>query len=178
MKDSHGDGGPAIIPSKMSNRLLRYIIATCHPKMNRRLKHKTLSQPYFSSLKSVEDFTFDKSLQEQPSSLETASDQSFLQKFVLPAVDKLRTSIPFIHQQAKLAEENQKFKLYNENTCKEFHYLLLELLERFQRSLEDLNSHKGPNDQFKKYVVNVLFAGYGLRMIAKGAALRMHLRTI
>ena len=185
MKDSHGDGGPAIIPSKMSNRLLRYIIATCHPKMNRRLKHKTLFQPYFSSLKSVEDFTFDKSLQEQPSSLETASDQSFLQKFVLPAVDKLRTSIPFIHQQAKLAEANQKFELYNENTCKEFHYLLLELLERFQTSVSALSALQKrrspanlPSEQFEQTLVKVLLNGFALQRIAKGSALRMHMRTI
>jgi hypothetical protein len=55
MKDHPSDGGPeAVNPSKMSDRLLRYIIATCYQKMERRLKHKTLSQPYFSSLKSVE----------------------------------------------------------------------------------------------------------------------------
>jgi len=91
-----------------------------------------------------------------------------------------------------LVAADQDFQLYNEKTCKEFHLLLLELLDRFQRSLKDLKdlndlkSHRGSanvtstpdNDQFENYVFDVLFAGDALRMIAKGAALRMHLRTI
>src|SRR5271163_1425885 len=34
------------------------------------------------------------------------------------------------------------------------------------------------NDQFRKSVLHVLFAGYALHRIAKGAALGMYLRTI
>ena len=182
MKDTPGDGGPANIAF---DHLLYYIIATCYPKMERRLGHKTLSEPYIHSLKLVKDVKFNESLREQPSAREIAGDRSFLW-FVLKAVDQFSTQIPHIHQQAKLVEANQDFRLYNENTCNEFHLLLLELLERFQSSLKDLKRHGGSedvtstpdNDQFRKSVLHVLFAGYALQRIAKGAALQMYLRTI
>src|SRR5277367_4657847 len=168
-----------------------YIIATCYPILERRLGHKTLSQPYIHSLKQVKDVPFNESLWEQPSMREIASDRSFL-LFVPTIVEGIRTPIPHIHEQAKLVAADQDFQLYNEKTCKEFHLLLLELLDRFQRSLKylkslkDLKSHRvsanvtstPDNDQFENYVFDVLFAGDALRMIAKGAALWMHLRTI
>jgi hypothetical protein len=186
MKDPPGNGGPAAHITWFE-RLLYYVIATCYPKMERRLGHKTLSQPYIHSLKLVKDVPFNESLRGQPSTREIASDRSFL-LFVLRGVDRLCTPIPHIHEQAKLVAANQDFQLYNENTCKEFHSLLLELLDLFHSSLKGLKEEeeKGSvnvtstpdNDQFKKYVFNVLVAGYALRMIAKGAALRMHLRTI
>jgi hypothetical protein len=185
MKDSPSDGGPAaIVPSEMSNRLLRYIIATCYRKMLRRLNHNTLSRPYFLSLKSVEDVTFNESLRGQPSMLETASDWLFLENVVLDGGHTLRTPIPHILEQANLAVANQNFQLYNQNTCKEFHFLFLEFLERFQTSVSELSKHRGPaknvpaNEQFKQSLVRVLLNGFALQRIAKGTALRMHLRTI
>src|SRR5277367_6231003 len=79
MKDFPSEGGPAaIVPSQMSNRLLRYIIASCYKKMLCWLKHKTLSQPYSLSLQSVRDVTFNESLREQLSMPETERDRSFL----------------------------------------------------------------------------------------------------
>src|SRR5277367_3777069 len=152
----------------MSNRLLRYIIASCYKKMLRRLKHKTLSQPYFLSLHSVRDVTFNESLREQPSMPETESDRSFLVNVVLNGAHTLQTPIPHLLEQAKLAVADQKFQLYNENTCKEFHFLLLEFLERFQTSVSDLKVHEGPantpaNDQFRQSLVRVLLNGFALQ---------------
>jgi len=48
MKDPPGDGGPAT-DTTWVERLQYYVIATCYPKMVRRLGHKTLSQPYIHS---------------------------------------------------------------------------------------------------------------------------------
>ena len=98
--------------------------------MVRWLGHKTLSQPYIHSLELVKDVPFNESLRGQPSTREIASDRSFL-LLVLEGIDQLRTPIPHIHKQAKSISANQDFQLYNENTCKEFHFLLLELLQGF-----------------------------------------------
>jgi len=184
MKDPPGDGSPAADITGLE-RLQYYIIATCYRKMERRLGHKTLSQPYIHSLKQVKDVPFNESLWEQPSTREIASDRSFL-LFLLNVIHQLRTPIPHIHEQAKLVAANQEFQLYNENTCKEFHFLFLELLQGFQRSLENLKKHGDSagvtsncdNNQFREYVVTALLNGFALQTIAKSAALRMHLRTI
>src|SRR5271154_1650780 len=53
--------GPRRNPTSLSERLLRYVIATCYPKMIHRLGHRTLSQPYIDSLIQVTTFQFDES---------------------------------------------------------------------------------------------------------------------
>ena len=180
MKDPPSEGGPAAInPGLWFNRLLYYVIATCYRKMEHRLGNKTLSKPYIDSLNLVkpEDVSFNESLpHEQPSRRENEADWSFLE-FVQITAHRLRTQIPHIREQAELAAANKDFQLYNKNTCKEFHLLLLELLQRFQTSLKDLKANVD-NDQFPNYVRQVLSAGYGLQTMSKGTALRMHLRTI
>src|SRR5271156_1263236 len=65
-----GNGGPATDIMTGFENLLYYVIATCYPKMERRLGHKTLSQPYIHSLKLVKDVKFNESLREQPSARE------------------------------------------------------------------------------------------------------------
>ena len=125
------------------------------------------------------DVTFNESLRGEPTKREIASDRSFLSEF-LPE-NHLRTPIPHIHEQGKLAAANQDFQLYNKNTCQEFHSLFLELLGRLQRSLrslKELRNSKHDNDQFTRHVQHALLIGDGLRKMAKGAALGMHLRTI
>jgi hypothetical protein len=180
MKDPPSEGGPAAInPGLWFNRLLYYVIATCYPKMERRLGHK-ISLPYIDSLK-VGDVTFNESLRGEPTTREIASDRSFLSEFLPFVKNYLCIPIPHIHEQGKLAAANQDFQLYNKNTCNEFHSLFLELLGRLQTSLtslKELRNSKNDNGQFTRHVRHAVLIGNGLRKMAKGAALGMHLRTI
>src|SRR5271169_2233629 len=181
----HSIDGPKINPINLSERLLRYIIATCYPKMIRRLGHRTLSQPYIDSLSQVTTFQFDKSQLDQATVDEIENDQLFLLQFLLPAAPMLRTKIPKLTEQAKLAQNRKPVQFYTKDTCAEFHKLLIELLLRFKTSLDELKEARGDakvptrgSAVFKQKVALVMLCGYALQRLAKGAALRAHLKTI
>src|SRR6266700_7616360 len=168
-----------------SERLLRYVIATCYPKMKRRLKHRTLSLPYIKSLEEIPTFQFDESKLSQASKVESANDLLFVRKFMLPFLSNIGTEIPKLIVQAKALKEGKPVYLYTEDTCAEFHALFLELLRNFLTSLDALEKARGDpggptkgSKEFEEAVDNVMFLGYALEKLAKGAALRMHLQTI
>ena len=128
------------------------------------------------------DVKFNESLREKPSTSAIASDRHFLQT-ILAQINRLSISIPHIQKQAELAEADQEFQLYSENTCQEFHRLFLEILTRFRTSLSDLKKFAGApstpsNEEFKESASNLLAAGYWLLKLSTGAALPMHLKTI
>jgi hypothetical protein len=185
MKEPSTSDGPKGNPSSLSKRLLRYVIATCYRKMIRRLGHRTLSQPYIQSLKQVTTFQFDESKLDQASEGETANDRLFLLQFVLTGAWRPCTKFPKLIEQAKVAEDGKTFQLYTKDTCAEFHELLIELLLCFETSLNELAKARGDpkvptqgSEEFKQKVGLVLFCGCALQQLAKGAALRAHLKTI
>ncbi|KAF8953369.1 hypothetical protein BDZ97DRAFT_1929731 [Flammula alnicola] len=156
--------GPKRNPSSVSERLLHY--------------------PYIQSLKQVMTFQFDESKLDQASKDETANNKLFLIKFMLSAVSRLHTKVPKLMEQAKVAKDNKAFQFYTKDTCTEFHELLVELLLHFQESLDELAKARGnaksptkASDEFKQKVELIMLCGYGLQRLAKGAALRMHLKT-
>jgi len=82
-------------------------------------------------------------------------------------------------------ESNKDFQLYTEDTCAEFHGLLILLLVCFEKCLEKLGEMRGDKEvptpcskEFKKSVELVMTCGYALQRLAHGTALRMHLKTI
>lgn len=183
MKDPSPDG-PKIQPGVLSERLLRYVIATCYEKMIQRLRHKTLSLPYSESLKGLNPSKF-VAHSEPASPAEADNDRLFLLKVVLLAHDKFDTKTPNLVKTAKLAEANKSFELYTEDTYMEFHNLLNELLRRFRDNLLELAKCRGKSKYssaalpaFEKQVTLVMGSGYALHKIAKGSALRMHMHAI
>ena len=188
MKDRPSDGGPEETNlTKLSDRLLLYVITTSYPKMLRRMKHKTLSIPYITSLEQVKIVPFDESLRLKASKEEIENDRLFLVRFLLPAIQEswLGLSTPKLFQQANLACEGSPFQLYTEDTCLEFHLLLSILLQKFRGSLEDLSKSRGKenvstvgSEAFKKHLLAVMLNGYALQRIARGSALPMHLQNI
>jgi len=178
MKES-SPSGPKKDPSSLSGRLLRYVIATCYPKMTRRLKHKTLSQPYILSLKQVNTFNVDNSKLDEPQPHRTQHDRLFMTRFFLTTPLEFQNKYPTIKQ----AKMDKDFQLYTEDTCTEFHRLLIFLLVRFEECLEELGQMRGDekvlcSKEFKKSVEQVTMCGYALQRLFHGAALRMHLKTI
>jgi hypothetical protein len=73
------------------------------------------------------------------------------------------------------------FELYTKETCMEFHELLCEPLERFEK-IWRLPGARPPkrnkpvegSDTFKANMFAVLLDGYALQRIARGAALQKH----
>jgi hypothetical protein len=179
---------PSNSEENLSDHLLRYVIAVCYPKMQRRLNHSTLSQPYINSLKKVTEISFHEPPQEPLSQKEIANDQQFLEFVhqVATADHQFSSSFPNTAHQADLFSKGQPFQLYSRDTYKEFHNLLLEFLLHFQDSLNNLADARGPStthpaegsSSFKSYLDAVLLNGYVLQKLSKGSALRTHLKAI
>jgi hypothetical protein len=190
MKDRTSKGGPKEANlTKLSDRLLLYVIAASYPKILRRIKHPTLSIPYITSLNQVKNFHFDESMRSVASKEEIENDRLFLVKYLLTAVEEswLGLSTPNLCQQAKLAKQGDRFQLYTKDTCLEFHLLLSVLLTKFRKSLDDLSKSRGSEDSeeptvgsedFKTHLLAVMLDGYALQRIARGSALPMHVKTI
>ena len=75
--------------------------------------------------------------------------------------------------------------IYTKDTCNKFHLLLVELLGCFNSSLFYLTIAWGTSENpmpgsadFKDGVVRVVTCGCVLQKLTKGAALKMHLKTI
>lgn len=182
MKDSSDGEIPKRDPSKLSGRLQRYVIATCYRKMKHRMNHKTLSKPYVSSLRKVNDndICFDPSEFENPSAQWMTNDWKFLNKFLKTTPPGFQSLYPALLKQAgKPLDEFTP--LYTQDTCVEFHQLFNFLLERFEVWLGKMDSSRGDgqgSDLFKDALEYVFVYGYALQRLAHGAALRMHLQSI
>ena len=136
-------------PEKFSNddsiRLLRYVVATCCPKMIQRLNHKTLSVPLIEALEQIRTFTFEESKLDQEQKEGDESDLLFLTTFLPHAAPELHIPIPKIMEKIKGPsgiEGRSAFRLYTQETCLEFHQLLVQLLLRFRSSLAALVTYQ------------------------------------
>lgn len=125
--------------SELSKHLSRYIAAMSYKKMARRFNNINLSIPYFESLKQVETRNIrfasrgkraDSNKQHDQD--EVDSDRLFLEDFVklyTARPDLLKTKIPNLIKMVGQSPTSDDFELYTNETCVEFHLLLLELLE-------------------------------------------------
>lgn len=121
--------------------------------MDRRLKSGQ-SQAYIQALKQVKEFIFkprpvdetstNKSLRTlQREEIEFSNDRGLLEDFVLLASSKpgmLSIEIPNIILAAHNMPSEGHFELYTDSTHIEFHQLLLELLNRFCKALQNLSA--------------------------------------
>jgi hypothetical protein len=165
------------------NILLKYIITTCHSKMERRFNH-VLSNRHLQSLKQVEDFTFNPELQVDTDVDKILNDRAFITGFVsrTKQAPKLLASlelspIPNIQRMCdNLPHESEPFQLYTSETCTEFHNLVVGLLVKFKKSCFSLAKKKGK--AFRDEIVIMIVCGHTLLRIARGSAFEMHLQNI
>lgn len=159
-------------------RLLRYTIATCYPKMKRRLVDP-VSESYINALTMVKEFSFNPELKRDRRRAEITNDQTFLEHITDNPVG-IKTSIPRIAELYRLHRNDADLELYTRDTCAEFHRLLVDLLESFKKSIHGLStSAESKNYQdFKSHSNTALLTGYALLTMAKGRAFQMHLQTI
>jgi len=181
---------------ELSKWLSRYTAAISYKKMARRFNNKALSVPYIESLKQVKDIPFMSQPRRERADdrrvrYETDSDRRFLEDFVKLYTedrDLLNTQIPNLIAMANnLPPNNGFFQLYANETRTEFHYLLLELLDRFKNALDALvawdkdEADKGSDqavEQFNRNVDDVHRNGYALLRLSRGHAFQMHLENI
>ena len=88
-------------------------------------------------------------------------------------------------KQAQLIAHNKTSQLYTKETCVEFHQILFHLINQFRLSLDALYESWGPSKPltmasktFKTKILLSITYGYALQRLAKGAALKMHLKNI
>jgi hypothetical protein len=160
------------------NSLLHYTVSTCHPKMNRRFKHR-LSKCYFESLKKVKEFRFDSEIHLDTNQSKMVNDLALITGFVSQTKvnpQLIESSIPNIQLLCdNLPHDNEPFQLYTSQTCMDFHKLLVELLKKFQICLDDLDNDRGT---FINNVKATLVFGHALWKIVRGSAFEMHLQNI
>jgi hypothetical protein len=187
-------------PGKLSRKLSQYIAAQSRRRIARRFRNRSLSQPYYDSLKRVKDvppLPLDRkqATNHRPGAAqldkdEYDSDRRFLKHFLGPYNDKECTDsldTPIEHL-LKMVDESMtgsgNIELYTNDTRTEFHHLLLFLLLRFevvlQRLVPDKNSSdSGPEPSvFKESVEQLSYYAYALLRLARGRAFRMHLENI
>jgi hypothetical protein len=163
-------------------RLLRYSIATCHPKMISRLK-TARSTLFIQSLKNLPEFKYNAGPVRDRHLHEIQNDRNFLETIV-----NFKNTIPFgiidisiphmVALHHKLGPEDD---LYNSATYMEFHNLFNQLLECFQTSLESLAVSVSPipsQAEFLQHLGTVFVIGYTLLTIAKSRAFQIYLTNI
>jgi len=165
----------------LMQRLQCHVIATCCPKIARRLR-LSASDFFINSLESVKDWEFDEDQRSEPSAKEIANDAEVA---ALLLEESSVVNFPNLLEQAKLIENQIDKRLYTKETCLEFHIMLLSRIDDFKQSLFSVESFKrtanppteGPPD-FQEAVLQAAMSGSMLQQLTKGAALKMHLKTI
>jgi hypothetical protein len=167
--------------------LQRYIIASCLPKIHSRLTHKILSKPFIDSLKMINMETVKIVHDPQPpNSSEAVADRAFLCEMLHPFVKTacVKTPIPNLLEQATAAIAGQPHRIYTDDTCSEFHELLLELLHLFEENLANLlvcrqqQSSTESLASLEPHMKRVYIFGHALACISRGSAINTHLKTI
>lgn len=133
-------------------RLLSYVVATCYPKLCRRLQHKHWSKPYLECLRNVaanghNNFTPSNM---SPSSAQRQNDKNFLETYVLVHVKPRDLGndikIPRITEKAKSSctHKDSYIDIYDAETCDEFSKLVSHLLRTYECALGVMEAYRTP----------------------------------
>lgn len=176
------------VPKDVSlNRLLKYIVSTCHPKMNRRWMNETLSVPYYASLQDVpsNSITFRDYPVDQRKIDKQIQNDVLLLRSINNVTARLGLKVPELARlAAEYTPDGTQLRIYTKETCREFHELLCALLTSFAASLQALGKHQPKSAQpradseFKKHLGSVLSYGSLLRWIVNGYAIDHHLQNL
>jgi len=166
-------------PDQSLKQLNLYMVIACFRKLAQRACH-TRSMPFFQVLNNVDlkKIDFDKAKPDTtPDGFEITIDKQCLAMFLkfYPGPYEYKC-LQYIRASA------EKSPIYNKDTFKEFHHLLLYILETYREGLERMKTvtgDDGPSKEiFRKAATRVCWAGLLLHTLNTGAALRIHLQTI
>ncbi|KJA15940.1 hypothetical protein HYPSUDRAFT_47888 [Hypholoma sublateritium FD-334 SS-4] len=186
------EGPPGV--TNFSACLFRYTAAMSYEKIKRRLFS---NEQFIDSLRSVTHVPIPSKSRQilqwttgsaTDDNEETSNDFDLLGTFVIITEERTQlidTPIPNLVKLAKNLPQskNSSYKIYDDDTCMEFHQLLLSLLARLGKALERLSvlDAEHPEDysiQFKKSLDNARMYGYALLRLSKGRAFRVHIQNI
>jgi len=174
--------------------LFKYTAAISCQKIYRRISNGDVSQAYITSLKEVTvddiprlSLSNSRGLTGDPKrDKEEISNDGLLLKVIKSSYEEsevLVTETPNLLVLARLPPS--EFPIYNNETSREFHLLLLELLESFESAVKDVRDLLGlaqkPDDySFKldEALDDTRVYGYALLKLARGQAFRMHMENI
>lgn len=170
--------------TELAGNLFKYTAAISCRKIKRRITNKHVSQPYIEALQKVGTMGIPSPPESHNSGLpEEVKHDLLLLKFIAALQGNLATKTPNLLALAKLV--SPPFPIYNNITCTEFHELLLELLNRFEKAVIDLcnldDLDERPDDyssQFATTLRHVHMFGYGLLKLARGQTFQMHMENI
>jgi hypothetical protein len=161
--------------------LMKYVVGKCYPKILYRLTNRFSELDWNSLCNTAMSFPKFQDVSHETSRTtrkQLKYDKEFF-GFILPKL-KLQTDISRLRQ--ALLEPgvlDEPIRAYTKDTYTEYHHLLQELLERFKKSLEDINALKDPDlYQITELVKHVSSLGVGLQTMVGGYVIKAHLRVI
>jgi len=143
-----------------------------------------VSRLFFDSLESITAWEFDENKHDPPKEEDIENDWQFVVSYLLPTEGSGSIcDVPNLIKQAKLVRDRRDKMLYTKESCLEFHGMLLDIIKDFMKSLVALHLTKrvpkSPSTlDFKRKVARTMVCGYVLQRLAKGAALKMHLKNL
>ena len=155
--------------------LLQYVTGASSLKMLSRLRNRALSKHFTSSLKKSSPSKFTEDHQIASNERELEQDKFFLSTL---HTFKFSKPIPNLLKQALAAKSGQSFELYNETTQMEFHTVLCELLEQYEKSLENLvnyppsKSNSNSPKTYRETLLTAVIIGDTLHHLTRTAAIK------
>jgi hypothetical protein len=152
----------------------RYVIATCYLRMLRRLNYH-VSHSFRRALKKSQTFTFSEQSYE-PSASEAINDIGFLSELreIASLLDNKTPKLLGL-------EKEDASNIYTNNTSKEIHLLLCELLDKFSEylaALEPIQKKPDSKGQILNQLDLISRVGTMLRFMVRGSAIKKHLKVI
>ncbi len=189
--------------NNLSSALYRYIIAMSFQKIQGRFQ-SPLSKHFMASIKAVEELHIkppseatwiDKSIENtEEHSQEGKHDYCLMTEYVHLAKDPeleqlVKTSVTNLNSidipEPQTAADFSKLVIYTDETYLEFHRLLKELLDRYEKATanlvrldeERLLKTIDPNE-FATCILEAQLVGYALLKLSRGRAFRQHVENI
>ena len=156
-----------------------YIFAACTSKILRRLQDSKFSKPFVDSLNAVSPFleSIASSFDFMGANARKQGSDEPLSHRILKLAPVFPKDIPKLVQRSRATLIDTTNQLYTADTCIEFHWLLCQLLQSFQISLEELQLSQD-SAVFTRKLARVAFFGNGLWSVARSGAIESHLKAI
>jgi hypothetical protein len=164
-------------------RFMKYVIASCHPKIKRRFGSHS-SMQYWQCIKSVkpEDIHIQASSQRNKLQIELQNDYNFLgilaKDEVLPHYQTHYPNIAANIHKGPPHYVTPDFELFNDTTCKEYHLLFINLVTQYQHFMDQIAALAKEGESFQDILDLTVKTGHALLTMVKGRAFYLYLSTI
>ena len=179
-----GDSADSKSELELVFRVLKYVIAACHPKIQRRFKSRS-SKEYLNCFNSVkpEDIHVQASSQRPRLRNELENDHNFLiileaRKIVPDYENSYPNTVANALKRPPDYATTSKFELFNDTTCKEYHSLFIYLVSQYQQLVDQIATLAKKRESFENILDLAVKTGHALLTMVKGRAFHLYLSTI